>query len=64
MTRLFWFFMLSISGILFGYALSQLIGQRTGEIAIYLLISGLILSVISAWGLKKYVGIGFFSNKQ
>ncbi|MFD1030174.1 hypothetical protein [Metaplanococcus flavidus] len=64
MARLFWYFMLSISGIVFGYALSQFINQRAEEITIYLSVSGLILFIISVWGLQKYAGIGFFSNKQ
>lgn len=64
MTRLFWYFMLAISGGLIGLSLSQLLNQRPEEMTIYVLFTGLILSIISAWGLKKYADIGFFSKKQ
>lgn len=64
MTRLFWYFMLAISGGLIGISLVGFFTQTAGAITIYLLILGLILSVISFWGAKKYAGIGFFSNKS
>lgn len=63
MTRLFWYIMLAVSGGLIGLSLSQLLNQRPEEMTIYLLFSGLILSIISAWGLKNYAGIGFFAKK-
>ena len=64
MTRLFWFFMMALSGTLLGSSLGQLLSQNTGEITIYLFISGLIFAAITGWGMKKYLGMGFFSNKK
>ena len=62
--RLFWYFMLAISGTLLGITGGQLLSQNTGETTFYLFISGLIFAVITAWGMKKYLGVGFFSNKK
>lgn len=63
MKRLFWILMIGISGALLGISLSEFIRQDTGEFTIYLFIAGLILVAINAWGTKKYLGMGFFSNK-
>lgn len=64
MVRLFWGVMTGISAALIVIALMDFLMQRSGEITIYILIAGLILTVISAWGMKKYTGVGFFSNKK
>lgn len=63
MAKLFWYFLLSMSGALIGISLAEYFGQRTNDLTLYLFIAGLILAVFSAWGLKKYAGIGFFSKK-
>lgn len=63
MTRLFWGIITGISAALIVIALMDFLMQRSGEVTIYILIAGLIMLVISAWGMKKYGGIGFFSNK-
>ncbi len=64
MMRLIWGIMTGISVALIVIALMDFLMQRSGEVTIYILIAGLILTVFSAWGMKKYAGIGFFSNKQ
>lgn len=64
MQKLFWYLLTGISGALIGTALVEFLTGRAGEITIYLLIAGLVLAAISAWGAKKYAGIGFFSNKK
>lgn len=64
MVRLFWGIMTGISAALIVIALMDFLMQRSGDITIYILIAGLIMSSISAWGMKKYTGGGFFSNKK
>ncbi|MCM3611672.1 hypothetical protein M4S82_10445 [Planococcus sp. MERTA32b] len=64
MTRLFWGVMTGISAALIVIALMDFWMQRSGDITIYILIAGLILTVFSAWGMMKYTGAGFFSNKK
>lgn len=64
MIRLFWGIMTGISGALISIALMDFLMQRSNEVTPYILIAGLIMVVISAWGMKKYAGIGFFSKKS
>lgn len=64
MVRLFWGIMTGISAALIVIALMDFLMQRSGDITIYILIAGLIMTAISAWGMMKYTGVGFFSNKK
>ncbi|WP_084242879.1 hypothetical protein [Planomicrobium okeanokoites] len=64
MVRLFWGIMTGISAALIVIALMDFLMQRSGEFTIYILIAGLIMAAISAWGMMKYTGVGFFSNKN
>ncbi|RLQ91315.1 hypothetical protein [Planomicrobium sp. Y74] len=64
MKLLFWVIMTGISVGITVSALMAFLMQRSGEFTIYILIAGLVMTVISAWGMKKYAGTGYFSNKK
>lgn len=64
MKLLFWVIMTGISVGLTVSALMVFLMERSGEYTIYILIAGLIMTVISAWRMKKYAGAGYFPNKK
>ncbi|MFC3210206.1 hypothetical protein [Planomicrobium okeanokoites] len=64
MKLLFWVIMTGISVGLTVSALMVFLMERSGEYTIYILIAGLIMTVISAWRMKKYAGAAYFPNKK
>lgn len=64
MKHLFWYFVTAISGGLIGISIVEFFILGNREHTIYLFISGLILAAVGIWGMRKYLGMGFFSNKQ
>lgn len=55
MTRLMWNVFLTLSAILIGYALYEIIIHSAGEIATYTLILGLVIRALSFWKHGKFV---------
>jgi len=59
MKRFFWSFISAISGILIGMSIFDIINGSLSRISISVLVIGIIMTLISIWGNRKYVGRGF-----
>lgn len=64
MKRRFWTFMLILSGMLIGTWVAGFFMRIPREVSMSSLILGLVLSLISIWGAKKYAGIELILNRK
>lgn len=63
MKRSFWYFVTALSSGLISISIVEFFILDVRDHTIYLFISGLILAAFGTWGMRKYLGMGFFSGK-
>lgn len=60
----FWYFVTAISGGLIGISIVRFFVLDIRDHTIFLFIAGLILAAVGTWGMRKYLGMGYFPNKS